>query len=192
MREENLRFMQYCAMNRKEDEEREKELERIVNEEVEKKWAQTIKQYKMERDARQKLLANVMKSREQQIEERSKLENQEHNLIYLVLVATSSTWCSTCILDYHYHGKGQLAGSVVVLCVSGLVYGQYCPWYGVLLWNRIFKFQDRENLFLRRNTTALCGIFVKCKTSSILNETVIYYFIEIEQKIDNKKLDRNK
>lgn len=131
MREENLRFMQYCAMNRKEDEEREKELERIVNEEVEKKWAQTIKQYKMERDARQKLLANVMKSREQQIEERSKLENQEHNLIHLVLVATSSTWCG--ILDYHYQGKGQLAGSVVVLCVSGLVYGQYCPWYGVLL-----------------------------------------------------------
>lgn len=39
MCEENLCFMQYCVMNRKEDEEREKELERIVNEEVEKKWA---------------------------------------------------------------------------------------------------------------------------------------------------------
>lgn len=77
MREENLRFMQYCAMNRKEDEEREKELERIVNEEVEKKWAQTIKQYKMERDARQKLLANVMKSREQQIEERKRISEKE-------------------------------------------------------------------------------------------------------------------
>lgn len=77
MREENLRFMQYCAMNRKEEEDREKELERIVNEEVEKKWAQTIKQYKMERDARQKLLANVMKSREQQIEERKRLAEEE-------------------------------------------------------------------------------------------------------------------
>lgn len=77
MREENLRFMQYCAMNRKEDEEREKELERIVNEEVEKKWAQTIKHYKMERDARQKLLANVMKSREQQIEERKRIAEKE-------------------------------------------------------------------------------------------------------------------
>lgn len=71
MREENLRFMQYCAMNRKEGEEREKELERLVNEEVEKKWAQTIQQYKLERDARKKLLANVMKTREQQTEERS-------------------------------------------------------------------------------------------------------------------------
>lgn len=83
MREENLRFMQYCAMNRKEDEEREKELERIVNEEVEKKWAQTIKQYKMERDARQKLLANVMKSREQQIEERSKLGKIKSTILYI-------------------------------------------------------------------------------------------------------------
>lgn len=75
MREENLRFMQYCAMNRKEEEDREKELERVVNEEVEKKWAQTIQQYKLERAARQKLLANVMKSREQQMEDRSKLDN---------------------------------------------------------------------------------------------------------------------
>ena len=65
--------MQYCAMNRKEEEERERELERLVNEEVEKKWAHTMKQYKLERDARQKLLANVMKTRQEQIEERSKL-----------------------------------------------------------------------------------------------------------------------
>lgn len=73
MREENLRFMQYCAMNRKEEQERERELERLVNEEVEKKWAHTMKQYKLERDARQKLLGNVMKTRHEQIEERSKL-----------------------------------------------------------------------------------------------------------------------
>ena len=65
--------MQYCAMNRKEEEERERELERLVNEEVEKKWAHTMKQYRLERDARQKLLANVMKTREEQIEERSTL-----------------------------------------------------------------------------------------------------------------------
>ncbi|KAL9988161.1 hypothetical protein ACROYT_G002569 [Oculina patagonica] len=77
MREENLRFMEYCAMNRKELEEREKELERLVNEEVEKKWGQTIAQYKLERDARKKLLANVMKTREQQIDERKRLAEEE-------------------------------------------------------------------------------------------------------------------
>ena len=73
MREENLRFMKYCEMNRKEEEDREKDLERIVNEEVEKKWAHTMEQYKLEREARKQLLANVMKTRQEQIEERSKL-----------------------------------------------------------------------------------------------------------------------
>ena len=72
MREENLRFMKYCAMNRKDEEEREKELERMVNDEVEKKWARTMEQYRLEREARKQLLANVMKSRQQQTEERSR------------------------------------------------------------------------------------------------------------------------
>ena len=71
--------MQYCAMNRREEEERERELERLVNEEVEKKWAHTMKQYRLERDARQKLLANVMKTRQEQIEERSKLNFELHS-----------------------------------------------------------------------------------------------------------------
>ena len=74
--------MQYCAMNRKEEEERERELERLVNEEVEKKWAHTMKQYRLERDARQKLLANVMKTRQEQIEGRSKLNLNLIRLYY--------------------------------------------------------------------------------------------------------------
>ncbi|KAJ7385297.1 Cilia- and flagella-associated protein 53 [Desmophyllum pertusum] len=78
MREENLRFMQYCAYNRKEEADKEKELERVVNEEVEKKWAQTMQQYKLERDARQKLLANVMESRKQQIGVQKRRAEEEH------------------------------------------------------------------------------------------------------------------
>lgn len=77
MREENLRFMKYCEMNRKEEEDREKDLERIVNEEVEKKWAHTMEQYKLEREARKQLLANVMKTRQEQIEERNRRAEQE-------------------------------------------------------------------------------------------------------------------
>ena len=72
MREENLRFMQYCAMNREEGEEREKNLEQLVNDEVEKKWKQTMEQYKLEREARKQLMGNVMQTRQQQVEERSK------------------------------------------------------------------------------------------------------------------------
>lgn len=92
MREENLRFMQYCAYNRKEEADREKELERVVNEEVEKKWAQTMQQYKLERDARQKLLANVMESRKQQIGVQSKLNyscSQSSVLLYTVYFSVS-------------------------------------------------------------------------------------------------------
>lgn len=77
MREENLRFMKYCEMNRKDEEEREKDLERMVNDEVEKKWAQTMEQYRLEREARKQLLANVMKSRQQQIEERKRRAEEE-------------------------------------------------------------------------------------------------------------------
>lgn len=77
MREENLRFMKYCEMNRKDEEEREKDLERMVNDEVEKKWAQTMEQYRLEREARKQLLANVMKSRQQQIEDRKRRAEEE-------------------------------------------------------------------------------------------------------------------
>ena len=63
--------MQYCAVNRKEEADRERELEITVNEQVEKKWAQTMQQYRLEKEARNKLMASVMKTRQEQIEERS-------------------------------------------------------------------------------------------------------------------------
>ena len=73
LREENVRFMQYCKTNRQEQGEREKQVERLVNEEVEKQWARKMEQYRLERVARKRLMDNVLKTREQQIEERSKL-----------------------------------------------------------------------------------------------------------------------
>ena len=73
LREENLRFMAYCRTNRQEQADREKLLEKLVNEEVEKQWAKKMEQYRKEREARRRLMDNVLKSREQQIEERSKL-----------------------------------------------------------------------------------------------------------------------
>lgn len=73
LREENLRFMQYCAMNRKEEQDKEKALEEFVNDEVEKQWARKMNQYKMERDARKRLMQQVMQTRQEQIDEKSKL-----------------------------------------------------------------------------------------------------------------------
>ncbi|XP_031565537.1 cilia- and flagella-associated protein 53-like [Actinia tenebrosa] len=75
LREENLRFMQYCALNRKEEEEREKALENHVNAEVEKQWAKKMEQYRKERAARKRLMENVMKTRQEQMEERKRIAN---------------------------------------------------------------------------------------------------------------------
>lgn len=74
LREENLRFMQYCKTNRQEQADREKQVERLVNDEVEKQWARKMEQYRLEREARKRLMDNVLKTREEQIEERSKLK----------------------------------------------------------------------------------------------------------------------
>ena len=72
LREENLCFMKYCDMNRKEEQDKENALEAYVNAEVEKQWAKRMQQYKMEREARKRLMDQVMKTRQEQIDERSK------------------------------------------------------------------------------------------------------------------------
>ena len=73
LREENLRFMAYVAKNRKDEQEREKKLEEMICEEVEVKWQKDLAKYRLEREARKKLLENVLDTRRQQIEEKSKL-----------------------------------------------------------------------------------------------------------------------
>ena len=73
LREENLRFMAYVAKNRKDEQEREKKLEEMIHEEMEVKWQKDLAKYRLEREARKKLLENVLDTRRQQIEEKSKL-----------------------------------------------------------------------------------------------------------------------
>lgn len=72
LREENLRFMAYVAQNRKDEQEREKKLEEMINEEVEVKWQKDLAKYRLEREARKMLLENVLDTRRQQIELKSK------------------------------------------------------------------------------------------------------------------------
>ena len=73
LREENLKFMAYVAKNRKDEQEREKKLEEMIHEEMEVKWQKDLAKYRLEREARKKLLENVLDTRRQQIEEKSKL-----------------------------------------------------------------------------------------------------------------------
>lgn len=56
-----------------EEKVKEKELERLVNEEVEKMWQKRLHQWQLERQARKKLLQDVMAGRAVQIRERCKL-----------------------------------------------------------------------------------------------------------------------
>ncbi|EDO36212.1 predicted protein, partial [Nematostella vectensis] len=77
LREENLRFMKYCEMNRKDEEDRERALEAHVNAEVEKQWAKKIEQYRIERAARKKLLDNVLQTRQLQMHERKQIAEAE-------------------------------------------------------------------------------------------------------------------
>lgn len=72
LREESLRFMSYVAQNRKDEKDRENGLEEMIHEEVEQQWKKKAAKYKLEREARKKLLENVLENRQQQMVEKSK------------------------------------------------------------------------------------------------------------------------
>jgi hypothetical protein len=73
LREENLRFMAYVSQNRKDEQEKENKLEELIHEEVEVKWQKDLAKYRLEREARKKLLQTVLDTRREQIGEKSKL-----------------------------------------------------------------------------------------------------------------------
>ena len=58
---------------REEERRREKEMEMLCDAEVEKMWEKRVRQWKIEKMARQKLLAEVVESRRQQIQEKRTL-----------------------------------------------------------------------------------------------------------------------
>ena len=64
--------MHYVEMTRKQEKEREKALEKLVNEEVEAQWARKDAKKALEKEARQALMSNVLQTRKQQIEVRGK------------------------------------------------------------------------------------------------------------------------
>lgn len=70
LREEMLRYQEHLEAVCREEERRERELEEMLNSEVEKMWQKRVQQWKKEREARNKLMIDVLKSREEQIKER--------------------------------------------------------------------------------------------------------------------------
>lgn len=65
--------MAYLKQLAVEEKAREAEMEAIINEEVEKNWRKRMAQWKLEKEARKKMLAEVMAERKRQIQQRCKL-----------------------------------------------------------------------------------------------------------------------
>ena len=63
-------YREYLAKQKKDEEEREKELDSLIQEEVEKQWARRIEQWKQEKAARKKLMQDVLDTRKKQVEEK--------------------------------------------------------------------------------------------------------------------------
>lgn len=70
LREENLRYMAYLKQLAEEERAREAEMEAIINDEVERNWQKRIAQWRLEKEARKKMLSEVMAERSRQIQER--------------------------------------------------------------------------------------------------------------------------
>ena len=65
-------YWEYLAEQAREEEQRDKELDTLVNAEVEKNWAKRLEQWRKEREARRKLMQDVLDTRKKQIEEKCK------------------------------------------------------------------------------------------------------------------------
>ncbi|KAK3098560.1 hypothetical protein FSP39_020643 [Pinctada imbricata] len=70
LREEDKRYRAYLKQLMEEERVKERDLERLVNEEVEKMWQKRLHQWQLERQARKKLLEDVLVVRAQQIRDR--------------------------------------------------------------------------------------------------------------------------
>ena len=73
LREEDRRYRDYLAQLMVEERAKEAELERLINEEVEKMWQKRLEQWRTERKARKKLLEDVLAVRADQIRDRREL-----------------------------------------------------------------------------------------------------------------------
>ena len=72
------RYREYLSEQAREEERRERELDTLVNTEVEKQWAKRLEQWRKEREARRKLMKDVLDTRKKQIQEKCELSIKAH------------------------------------------------------------------------------------------------------------------
>ncbi len=61
-------YRDYLASQAEEEKKREKELDALVHEVVQRQWAKRVDQWRMEREARKKLMKDVLDTRRKQIQ----------------------------------------------------------------------------------------------------------------------------
>lgn len=70
LREEDRRYRDYLAQMMEEEKRREAELENLIQQEVERMWQKRLAAWQLEREARKKLLRDVLAARAQQVQDR--------------------------------------------------------------------------------------------------------------------------
>lgn len=63
-------YREHLAEQAREEEKREREVDALVNSEVEKQWAKRLEQWRKEREARKRLMQDVLNERKKQVEEK--------------------------------------------------------------------------------------------------------------------------
>lgn len=70
---EQQTYLAHLAQQLEEEKQREKEVDKLLDEEIAKVWAKKAEQMRLEKEARKQLLKDVLDTRELQVEEKGKL-----------------------------------------------------------------------------------------------------------------------
>ncbi|KAK6494415.1 cilia- and flagella-associated protein 53 [Huso huso] len=70
LREEQKRYRQYLAQQLQEQKQQERELDKLLEAELKKSWAKRDKQWSLEKEARKRLMKEVMETRKVQIQDK--------------------------------------------------------------------------------------------------------------------------
>jgi cilia- and flagella-associated protein 53 len=70
--EEQKRYREYLKAQYEEEKRKEKELDLIIEEDIERQFQKRLNEWKLQKQARKKLLESVLQERRLQIEEKSK------------------------------------------------------------------------------------------------------------------------
>ncbi|XP_038077706.1 cilia- and flagella-associated protein 53-like [Patiria miniata] len=68
LREEDQRYREYLRQTAREDEERDREIDKLVDAEVQRQWQKRLDEWARQREARKRLMDNVLAVRRQQVE----------------------------------------------------------------------------------------------------------------------------